>query len=551
MTARSFAAVVTAAATTALLAFAPAARASDPTALDAHIVLRQGDAIAGVGALTGVSGIALDSVGNWYAEVDTDWGNTSEDGAIVRNGLLYIREGSSAGTPPGAVIDSFDDLDGSATDLGNLGMILELAGGGITGADDLAVYFGPNQLFRTGDPLVLPGVPAGTTWASLFDAKANESRQLLVMGSVNDPVSGFRRALVKLQVFPGGGFSQELVGYHGLPQPGAPENVDDFEQDIHEWALSDAGHAIYTARLESGPNTDRTVFLDGQVVAREGSPSPVPGRPWQVLQNTQLDVNRHGDYVLTGIVQGVNDDDALIELSGKVHIREGDVLPAISPFQVAFLGPPQIVSPIHLGDNGNVLWVGTWSDPAKPGVHGLFLNDRLLVEEGSTVIDGELIESFEPSTGGHALSDDGQTVLLRCRVNGGEQCIVRIQIGPWVSRGHGLAGSGGLMPCLVGSGTLVAGQPFALQLTNGLPSAFATLVVGFGELGVFFKGGVLVPQLDLLFNLPLNASGERTLAGPLPAGAPSGLPLVCQFWVQDAGGPSGFAASNAVRGTVP
>lgn len=536
----------------ALLASAPAARASDPDALDATILIRQGDAVPGMGAdLTGVSGIALDDLGNWYAEVDTDWGNTSEDGAILRNGTLYIREGSGVGAPPGAVIDEFFHVDGGATDIGSLGIVVELAGGGVTGADDTAVYFGPNQLFRTGDPLVLPGVPVGTTWASVFDAKANESRQVLVMGSVNDPVSGFRRALVKLQVFPGGAFTQELVGYHGIAQPGAPEPVDDFEQDIHEWALSDGGHAIYTARLDSGPNTDRTVFLDGQVVAREGSPSPVPGRPWQVLQNTQLDVNTHGDYVLTGILQGVNDDDALIELSGQVHIREGQVLPAISPFQVRFLGPPQYFSPIHLGDNGNVLWIGSSNDPAKLGVRGLFLNDRLLVEEGSTIIDGELIESFEPSTGGHALSDDGETVLLRCRIDGNQQAIVRIQIGPWVSRGQGLAGTGGLMPCLVGSGTLVAGQPFSLQLTNGLPSAFATLVVGFAELGAFFKGGVMVPQLDLLFNLPLNASGERLLAAPFPAGAPSGLPLFCQFWVQDPGGPVGFAASNAVLGTVP
>ncbi|GJM23123.1 MAG: hypothetical protein DHS20C15_30380 [Planctomycetota bacterium] len=551
MLARSATVVLAVAAALTLSALAPLTFASDPDALDASIVLRAGDNILGLGAVTSVSGITLDSVGNWYAEIDTDWGVSSEDGAIVRNGAVYIREGSSAGTPPGAEISNFDDLDGSATDTGNLGWMVQISGGGVTSSDNLAVYFGPNQLFRNGDPLVLPGVPAGTTWSSILDVKANESRQLLVMGTANDPVSGFVRALVKLQAFPGGGFTQELVAYYGLPQAGAPELVEELEFGIHEFALSDAGHAIYSALLDSAPSTDRTVFLDGAVVAREGSASPVPDRPWQTLSNTQVDVNRHGDYVLTGILQGVNDDDALIELSGNVHIREGDVLPAISPLHVTALGPPQVVSPIHLGDNGNVLWVGGWSDPAKPGVRALFLNDRLLVEAGSTVIDGELIESFEPNTGGHALSDDGQTVLLRCRINGNQHAVVRINIGPWVSLGRGLAGSGGLMPCLVGAGPLLAGQPFSLQLTNGAPAAFATLVVGFGELGAMFKGGVLVPQLDLLFNLPLDASGERLLAAPFPTGAPSGLPLYCQFWVQDAGGPAGFSASNAVLGTLP
>jgi hypothetical protein len=40
-------------------------------------------------------------------------------------------------------------------------------------------------------------------------------------------------------------------------------------------------------------------------------------------------------------------------------------------------------------------------------------------------------------------------------------------------------------------------------------------------------------------------------AGTLPAGAPSGVTIHAQFWIVDAGGPKGFAASNAVVGTTP
>jgi hypothetical protein len=36
-----------------------------------------------------------------------------------------------------------------------------------------------------------------------------------------------------------------------------------------------------------------------------------------------------------------------------------------------------------------------------------------------------------------------------------------------------------------------------------------------------------------------------------PAGAPSGTTLVVQAWLQDAGGPAGAAASNALGGDVP
>ena len=141
----------------------PALAPSDPNLQPAgQIVLQRDDTIGGVGDVTVIQEAGVDDAGNWYAVVDTDHGNTDEDGVFVRNGSPVLREGDALNVPPGAVVDSFGRLDGSVTDTGTTGWILQLEGGGITGADQLALYAGGEQLFRTGEPLVAPGVPPGT-----------------------------------------------------------------------------------------------------------------------------------------------------------------------------------------------------------------------------------------------------------------------------------------------------------------------------------------------------------------------------------------------------
>ncbi len=123
--------------------------------------------------------------------------------------------------------------------------------------------------------------------------------------------------------------------------------------------------------------------------------------------------------------------------------------------------------------------------------------------------------------------------------------------GPWDDLDQPLAGAFGY-PDQDSEGTLQGLAPFAFTLRDAPPGAAAFHVVGLAELSFPFKGGVLVPTPDLL-NGPLlvGASGELTLAGPWIPGLPSGLELILQFWWADAGGPKGFAASRAVRGTMP
>jgi hypothetical protein len=117
---------------------------------------------------------------------------------------------------------------------------------------------------------------------------------------------------------------------------------------------------------------------------------------------------------------------------------------------------------------------------------------------------------------------------------------------PWLDVGGGLG-----PPRLHGWGPFVGGSLYGLDLTDALPGAVATLVIGLSQLDAPFKGGTLVPNPDLLISLPASAQGGITLLEPVPGGLPSGQRVALQWWVADPAGPHGFHASNGVRLVVP
>jgi hypothetical protein len=127
----------------------------------------------------------------------------------------------------------------------------------------------------------------------------------------------------------------------------------------------------------------------------------------------------------------------------------------------------------------------------------------------------------------------------------------RIYSDPFTDQGNALAGTNGA-PVLTGSGTLAPSSAIGLLLGNALPNSSSTLIIGVTALNAPFKGGVLVPNPDvLIFGLPTGASGTLSLTGTWPPAIPSGVSFYFQHWIVDAGGPVGFAASNGLKGTTP
>lgn len=122
----------------------------------------------------------------------------------------------------------------------------------------------------------------------------------------------------------------------------------------------------------------------------------------------------------------------------------------------------------------------------------------------------------------------------------------------WLDLGSGLAGAGGV-PLLEGCGPLVEGLDVGLALSNAATSSTAYLVVGLAELNAPFKGGTMVPDFNVGFikAFPTNGSGAFAFSVTWPSGVPSGFASWYQYWIADAGGPVGFAASNALKSTTP
>jgi hypothetical protein len=116
--------------------------------------------------------------------------------------------------------------------------------------------------------------------------------------------------------------------------------------------------------------------------------------------------------------------------------------------------------------------------------------------------------------------------------------------------GGGLAGLLGV-PTAGGTGTLQAGTPLNLTLANAAPLAPTWLVVGLTRIDAPFKGGVMIPDVDAVLPFSVGSTGALALASTWPAGVPSGVDLYFQWWVSDAAGVKGFAASNGLQGTTP
>ena len=68
---------------------------------------------------------------------------------------------------------------------------------------------------------------------------------------------------------------------------------------------------------------------------------------------------------------------------------------------------------------------------------------------------------------------------------------------------------------------MLGGDPWSVTLEDARADASAWLVAGFSELGAPFKGGVLVPDVDLLVGpLSTGPTGAFELATTWPAGVP-------------------------------
>ena len=123
--------------------------------------------------------------------------------------------------------------------------------------------------------------------------------------------------------------------------------------------------------------------------------------------------------------------------------------------------------------------------------------------------------------------------------------------GTWTNLGFALAGTHGA-PIATGTGTLQPLTTLTLALLDARENVPAWLVSGVAQANLPFKGGTMVPSFDLLLaGLFTGPAGQIDLAGPTPAGLPSGFAFYFQWWISDPAAVKGFAASNGLQATAP
>lgn len=387
-----------------ILTFVAATSSAQVTA-----VVLEGDAVPGVGNVTRIDTIAINSFGQWSVEADTDFSNSDED-VVVLSGFqaspfsLLFQEGQALVSPAGAILDSFDSI--TLNDNGNSGYNFFLDPFPI--GEDSGVYFNSNLVIQEGTFTLAPEFTAGTPLIGVFDVKINNNDQLLVLGSYDDPAidSSVDRGLVIVNN-PAGAYTETAVLKEGDILDDTP--ILDFSTGPHDTALSDSGSIMYVADLDSGSSSnDLTIGIDTTVIAREGSPSPIAGRNYDSLSRP-VDLNANGDYVFRASLDGDTATDEVIVKNGVVIAQEGVTLPGLS------MGSSS--GPIHIDAAGNVLWYGEFDDGGGT-TEALLLNDQVIAQLGD-MVNGLPLTNISGGENGFALSETGGWVIFEGDLEGG------------------------------------------------------------------------------------------------------------------------------------
>jgi len=461
----------------------------------------EGDPV-GPDVATTLMRVAVNDLGDWVVDTFTSAADPAADRVIVRNGVPMLVEGDPLLLPVGAAIADFGFDALALTDLGVPAWSLELSG--TSGpSDDNGVYVGTDLVVQEGTVITAVGVVAGSTYSAFFDVDANEAGELVVSVWLREPgVGGARRsALLRLQADAGGALiAEELVAMEGDVLPGQVAPV--FGVSLGD--LDAFGHVMYRAQLDAAV-ADQAVYIDQTLIAQEDTPSPLPGRDYETLIGRPLSLSDSGHWALRANLTGDPFTDEVIVVDDVVVLQEGDSVPDIAPWSFTSFGI------IDIANDGTLLVYGNWDDPTVGAGSGLFVDGRLVAQEGVTNIPGYgIIAQFENTEDGLVLSDNGRWLIFRATLDTGLEGAFLLDLGGLSLTGPSAPVAGGLNLFDVVGARPGASLRLAAALEVGaapVPCASSTSTLDLGE------------PVRPLGSAVADAAGGATLAVNLPAGA--------------------------------
>jgi hypothetical protein len=345
----------------------------------------------------------------------------------------------------------------------------------------------PSGLFRDGAiALDAEDVLGGLPWRSFSAVAAGGDGALLVRGTVELPAHGYEvGALAKVTLDPSGALlAQEPLAIQGLDLLGLG-TCKQLSVTRDGFALDADGGTVFAAETATGG----CIVVDGSVLAKDGDPSPLPGSTLEGLAGASVD--RAGEHVAFTCDLSPHPNPRAILRDGELVVREGGFFPAILPYVVE-----SIDAGVRVTERGEVFWRGTidYGDPAIAG--GLFRDERRIVQEGVSTVDGVAVQRldspywatpFEPDA-----SPDGRYVAFWAELADGREGVFRLDLGAAepVPGCLGNPGSLALMDSLLVPGGEIALALDAAQAPGAL--AFAAVsnatLVGASGCGIALPG---------------------------------------------------------------
>jgi hypothetical protein len=380
-------------------------------------VVTAGDPVVPVGNVTAINNLTVNNSGQWIVEADTDNLDTNADEVFFKSGTLLLREGQSLTGLAQGTLGSFDALNMNSAGDGAWNLFLD---GTVapTGSTDSGMFFNGTMIFQESTISTAPGFSANTPYIGFFESRINDSNQVLVIASIDDPAisSTVDRALVIINYNAGTGtYTESVLAKEGDTLPGMGAAVADFGTTPQSFGFNNAGDAIYVAASVGG--TADSVYRNLTQLAMEGAGSPVSGRNWSSLGSASAALNNSGGHVYTGTLDGDPNTASIIIKNGAKFMQEGDAPPGIGGgFTLTAFGTGNIV---QIADNGKVLWFGDWNDPATSSDTALFLDNQILLHEGVTQVGGLTVQAIVSAQDGYAMSPNGRYIMVEVTLTDG------------------------------------------------------------------------------------------------------------------------------------
>ncbi|MCK6448575.1 MAG: hypothetical protein L6Q99_19460 [Planctomycetes bacterium] len=388
-------------------------------------IVREGDAIAGVGNVTYIGYPIVNDLGEVRQHVATDNPDPTLRTAFVdATGAPVFFSGVPVSQPPGAFIAAW----GNVIDCSRVGQVVFTPYlGGTSGLlQDSGIYLGSSL-----QPVVYEtslctdaSAPPGSFYSIILPPWINESGALAFHGTLDDPaVSGNFNLDVLMKVDTATSV-QTIFHREGDVLSGQSIGIYEFDRSSRGMAINDSGQVIWGATLLPNPYYSSVVYLDDTLLAQSGMPSPWGNYLYPTGATSGVDINNHGSWIYSAHTNDSAVDFGIVH-DGASFVVCTEQLPAIAPFAVS-----EIAIPIFIGDNGRIAWIGIWDIPGSPQGAGVFVDYNLLIEKNVTRVSGLLVEDIAAAGPEFAMSPSGRYLVTHLILEGGIDAACLVDLGP-------------------------------------------------------------------------------------------------------------------------